>query len=525
MATIATRPKYWITTTTSNTTPVFNFRFVVEIVIGGVVRATLKQPKNNAGSAHFDFERVVKNNITMTNKHSNTVTGAIDYNSLHLMPRNIPNPTAGVQDDFAFSGNSNTLQLVTLRYYEEYSTTATGVISRTDQNIDVTYAVINYANEWEDQMNFDALIYSPKSALPFQKYLSKLPYSTTQPNDTNGIISHLTGAGDYRTLSWLNEFDEYFDTGDFAFEFKFYSEIPDSNLNNYNGMIHLPNTATYGGEPASTGAIGANNMLLFIAAGFENVSKLKYADLGGYQMQAIDKYYTIRIGSTIRSTSDVNFLSAPVNVFKVGDRCFITQLGDTDWVAMGAPSNTIALFFIVTAEGSGTGRGTRYISFSYNYVKPLLFEVSQCSKYPSQSITWKNKFGTWDYHYFNGNSNESISMTRAIEQDRNAGSWNEAAFSIDSFERGKVQSVNGTKQITVNTGFLDEAYNDYFKGMMQSNDVQLISPVEVGDDGVLQQPVPLILLDSQLQYKTTIKDKLIQYSFTFQYAHKLKQQI
>ena len=107
MGTIATRPKYWITTTTSTTTPVFNFRFVVEIVIGGVVRATLKQPKNNAGSAHFDFERVVKNNITMTNKHSNTVTGAIDYNSLHLMPRNIPNPTAGVQDDFAFSGNSN----------------------------------------------------------------------------------------------------------------------------------------------------------------------------------------------------------------------------------------------------------------------------------------------------------------------------------------------------------------------------------------------------------------------------------
>ena len=60
---------------------------------------------------------------------------------------------------------------------------------------------------------------------------------------------------------------------------------------------------------------------------------------------------------------------------------------------------------------------------------------------------------------------------------------------------------------------------------MQSNDIQLIAPVEVGDDGVLQQPVPLILLDSQFEYKTSIKDKLIQYTFTFQYAHKLKQQI
>ena len=116
-------------------------------------------------------------------------------------------------------------------------------------------------------------------------------------------------------------------------------------------------------------------------------------------------------------------------------------------------------------------------------------------------------------------------MSRSIEYERNAGSWSAATFSIDSFERGKVQSVNGTKQITVNTGYLDESYNDYLKGMMQSNDIQLIAPVEVGDDGVLQEPVPLILLDSQLQYKTTVKDKLIQYSFTFQYAHKLKQMI
>tara|TARA_R100000951_G_C2532546_1_gene146834 strand:- start:224 stop:580 length:357 start_codon:yes stop_codon:yes gene_type:complete len=118
-----------------------------------------------------------------------------------------------------------------------------------------------------------------------------------------------------------------------------------------------------------------------------------------------------------------------------------------------------------------------------------------------------------------------MSMDRSIEYERNAGSWSAATFSIDSFERGKVQSVNGVKRITVNTGYLDEAYNDYFKGMMQSNDIQLIAPVEVGDDDVLQEPVPLILIDNELQYKTTIKDKLIQYSFTFEYAHKLKQMI
>ena len=524
MATTATRSNYWIVTTTSNTSPVFNFRYIVEVVIGGVVKATLKQPKNNAGAAHFNIERIVKNYTEVTNKHANTITGAVDYNSIHLMPRNIPNPSAGVTEDYAISKNAGTCRLVTLRFYEEFASTDGGTISRVDQDIDVTYAFINYANEWEDQMNFDADKYSPYAPSPIEKYLSKIPYESTQPNDTNGRIPHLTGVGDYRTLSFLNEFNTYFTTSNIAFEYKFYSEVPNADLSNYTGQIYLPNLASNGGEQAGTATGNENEMLLFFAAGYENVAKLKYIDYGGYQMQTSDKYYTINIGASTRS-SLVNTTRAASSA-KIGDKVYIVSAGDTNWVAMGAANNNVGTSFIVSAVGSGTGTFYLMISTStFEFVKPLLFEISQCSKYPSQSIAWKNKFGTWDYHYFNNNSDESISMTRSIEYERNAGSWNAVTFSIDSFERGKVQSVNGTKQITVNTGYLDEAYNDYFKGMMQSNDIQLIAPVEVGDDGVLQEPVPLILIDSQFQYKTTVKDKLIQYSFTFQYAHNLKRMI
>jgi len=524
MATIATRSNYWIVTTTSTTTPVFNFRYIVEVVIGGVVKATLKQPKNNAGAAHFNIERIVKNYTEVTNKHANTITGAVDYNSIHLMPRNIPNPSAGSNVDYAISKNTNTLRLVTLKFYEEFASSSGGTISRTPQNIDVTYALINYANEWEDQMNFKFELYAPKSTTPYEKFLSKIPYATTQPNDTSGMIAHLTGAGDYRTLSWLNEQTTYFSTSAIGFEYKFYSETPNADLSNYTGQIYIPNTPTYGGVVPTNATGNEDEMLLFIAAGYENVAKMKYVDLGGYQMQTTDKYYTISVGNETRSAFDAT--SRAASTAKIGDKVYIQAAGDTNWVAMGAANNNVGTIFIVDAVGSGTGTFYRIISpESSQYIKPLLFEISQCSKYPSQSVAWKNKFGTWDYHYFNNNSDESISMTRSIEYERNAGSWNAVTFSIDSFERGKVQSVNGTKQITVNTGYLDEAYNDYFKGMMQSNDIQLIAPVEVGDDGVLQEPVPLILIDSQFQYKTTVKDKLIQYSFTFQYAHNLKRMI
>ena len=524
MATTATRSNYWIVTTTSNTSSTFNFKFVVEIVVGGSIVATLKQPKNNAGAAHFNIERIVKNYTDVSNKIANTVSGAVSYNSIHLMPRNIPNPSAGSNVDFAISKNTDTLRIVTLRFYEEFSSTSTGTISRVLQSTGLVFPIVNYANEWEDQMNFDATIYAPKSTSPFQKFLSKIPYTTTQPNDTNGMIAHLTGVGDYRTLSWLNESSTYFATDNIAINYKFYSQVPNASLDNYTGQIYLPNTALYGGRQASAATGNESQMLLFASAGYENVAKLKYADLGGYQMQTTDKYYTISMGDAVRQTESPSLTTAAN--FKIGDKAKIITVGSTNWVAMGSANNNQGTTFIVSATGSNSGNARMVTSSpTHKFTRPLLFEISQCSKYPSQSIAWKNKFGTWDYHYFNNNSTDSISMSRSIEYERNAGSWSAATFSIDSFERGKVQSVNGTKQITVNTGYLDESYNDYLKGMMQSNDIQLIAPVEVGDDGVLQEPVPLILLDSQLQYKTTVKDKLIQYSFTFQYAHKLKQMI
>ena len=146
MATTRTRSNYWIITTTSDTASTFNFRYVVEVVIDSATVATLKQPKNNAGAAHFNIERIVKNYTEVSNKIANTVTGAISYNSIHLMPRNIPNPSTGSNVGFAISKNTGTLKMVRLKFYEEFSTTSSGTISKVAQNIDLLFPIINYTN-------------------------------------------------------------------------------------------------------------------------------------------------------------------------------------------------------------------------------------------------------------------------------------------------------------------------------------------------------------------------------------------
>tara|TARA_R100001244_G_scaffold11860_2_gene14034 strand:+ start:8214 stop:9767 length:1554 start_codon:yes stop_codon:yes gene_type:complete len=517
MATTATRSNYWIVTTTSNTTPVFNFKFVINVYIGGVKQAQLKQPKNNNGAAHFNIERIVKNYTKVTNKHVNTIVGT-QYDSIHLMPQNIPNPTDGVYNDKVMSFNTDTLRLVTLKFYEEYAIVDGGTIAVTSSASDQIYAIMNYANEWEDLMVLDVDSYGMETG-NISKFLTKLPASTTAINGTNGLIAHRTSTNDYRVISWLND-NDYFDSDSGKYIIKFYEEPPNTTYTNYTGKISMYQDANFGGINSGT-ATTEDEMLLFASIGGANVSKIKYFNAGNYQRTPTDKYYTAQVNnSDLSSVSTVS-----VTTLKPGDYVVISFTGTTDFTLIGADDSITGTAFFATGAGTGTGTVLIWDDEADRVSETLLFEYADCSKFDSHTIAWKNKFGCWDYHYFDNNSSMTINMKKETSYKKNPGSWNEVAFSLDSFERGKVQKTTGSKSLTLNTGFLVEEFNDYFKGLLQSNDVLLIQPVEVGDDAVEQKVIPLNLSTSNLKYKTQLTDKLIQYSFTFEYAHELKQYI
>lgn len=537
MATTVTKSNYWIFTTTSDTTPVFNFKFVCDVYMGATKVARLKQPKNDAGSAHFNVERIVKNYTEMTNEHSNTVTGTVDYSSIHLMPRNIPNPSASSNVDFSMSANTDTIKLVTLKWYEEYASTDGGAITVSSQSAtDNDLAYINYADEWEDQMNFDSEYYDMDDSVTSQpsRFLTRLPLQKAVAETTLPLrpINHLTGVGDYRTLSWLNERTTYFNTLDFIIQIKFYTQEP-TYLNYLNitpgiwrSQIQIPAASpTYGGYPPNVSGSLEDKMLLFIGAGYENVSKMKYFDLGNAALESTDTFYTIQ---ACGDTPDWSSYYTDMSAVKPGEFLKIKTVGTTDFTLIGSPDNVVGTTFYAT--GPGTGTGEAYWAFLTPYCLPYTFEIKReteanSNKYDGYSIAWKNKFGTWDYHYFDMVSRESVTTNRSIQYEKNPGTWNSATFSINSWDRGKVETVKGSKVLTVNTRFLDENFNTYFREMMQSNDIQLISPVETGDDGIEQLVIPLVLKTSSLNYKTVLNDKLIQYTFTFEYAHGLKQYI
>jgi len=512
MATTVTSPNYWTLTLTSNTASTYNFKFVVDITIGGVVVARIKQPKNLNNSAHLSFEKIVKNYINITHKHDNTIVGT-QYDSVHLMPQNIPNPSGTTYNDFIASKNSGDLRTVLFEFYEEYASASGGAITiHASGASDITKAVINYANSWEDQKGFDLSRFDFDSASTPARFLTERPIETTNPNDLGGKVAQLTSATDYQSLAMFNERGTYFNTENGRILYKFYEEKPATfgASDNHVGAISVQNAAVIGSESPSSSNT-EDEFLIYLGSGGANVLNMKYAIYGGYQPTASIKYYTIQyIGTT-----EITATSTAITDIKAGDYVLVTSAGNSNWSAIGGGEDIDTKFY---ATGSGTGTGVGNVIEYEKLSKTYLFEMvsdanGNASKYAGKNIAWKNKEGVWSYYYFDGASSDKESYKRKTQRENVAGSWNAATFSIDTFERGKVDKIEGAKLTTINTRYIDEAWNDHFKSLLMSNEVQII---EGG------KSYPINIKNTTFDVKTNLKDKLVQYSFTYEYSHALK---
>ncbi len=674
MGTTVTRSNYWMLKLTSNTSTAFNFKFVVDIWVDGAKFIRLKQPKNNSGSAHINFEKIVKNYIKVTNKHDNTIPSNVyntQYDSIHLIPLNRTD-----RPDYPLSKNTDTLKTFTFKFYEEYSTTANGTVSVSSSSAsDVSYPLINYANEWEDKMEFDedkfslkdkivgqmtdpsftngtadwavtggtgtiihssgnmivaantgtseSKIYTPSIQMSEGKeyilrydissstnittwtywngrqyitapstsgthyikfrckfnhrfyinvfglnhevnynyinlfevkeessFLTDLPAYTTKGNSTSGLIPHLTSFNDYRTFSFINTDENSFSTKDGIIEYKFFSETPVFETlyggtnsiyqvpTNYIARIDVDNDAANGSHTPSSTYTDVQK-LVFAGVGCGNVKNLLYSDRGGFRLDEKDasqmgvKYYTV----TYSSGNRVYTPSQTVDNIKRGDRCYIYTLGDTNWASfVGAwisntdPNNPAVGDQFYSKSSNVTGTGKVEMWYNTPSSKTYLFEIASdlncnSTRFDEYSLAWKNKYGTWDYYMFDGEHSDVRNYNRQDQSQKVAGSWGASDFAIESYERGKVQKVGGTKQTTINTRFITDDYNDYFNGLLMSNEVMLLPKIKSDYSNVYDAAIPVNIKDTSLAYKTNLKDKLVQYSFTFEYAHDLKQRV
>ena len=68
--------------------------------------------------------------------------------------------------------------------------------------------------------------------------------------------------------------------------------------------------------------------------------------------------------------------------------------------------------------------------------------------------------------------------------------------------------------MTLNSGFVDEALNESFKQLMLSEEVQLL---DSSDDSLRAVKIS----DSQLKMKTSVNDKLINYTIEVEFSNNI----
>lgn len=146
--------------------------------------------------------------------------------------------------------------------------------------------------------------------------------------------------------------------------------------------------------------------------------------------------------------------------------------------------------------------------------------------YESIRLCWLNQWGAWDYYTFIQKSVRSIS-TKGSTYEQLAGTWNEAAYRVDSYKGGKKAfRVNATEKITMNTDFVSESENEMFEELINSPEVYILDGYQddVNYSALNQYVKPVRLTTSSFTKKTVANDKLIQYTFEVEKSKTLRTQ-
>lgn len=140
-----------------------------------------------------------------------------------------------------------------------------------------------------------------------------------------------------------------------------------------------------------------------------------------------------------------------------------------------------------------------------------------CSKYEPYKVTFINKFGALQDMYFSLKSIESLNTTGETYK---ANAVDFGTLTYDTY-KPQVAQYNklGKESITLNTNYVSEQYNEVIKQLMMSEQVwltRLDNPAP--DSNNLETVLAVIPKTQSVTYKTSLNDRLVQYTVDFDYA-------
>ena len=136
--------------------------------------------------------------------------------------------------------------------------------------------------------------------------------------------------------------------------------------------------------------------------------------------------------------------------------------------------------------------------------------IEEC-KFDPKKITFINKFGALQDMYFFKKAIEKMSVKK---ESYKANILNANKTYSRSSHTNRDFNITAKESTTLSSGFLSEEYNEVFKQMMLSEKVWITNVKE----GV-EQVLPINVKTSNITYKTSLNDRLVDYTFDFENSY------
>jgi len=148
---------------------------------------------------------------------------------------------------------------------------------------------------------------------------------------------------------------------------------------------------------------------------------------------------------------------------------------------------------------------------SSNSPEVVEIRTLDCSIYDPIKVTFVNKYGALQDLWFDKKSINSIEV-QSNDYKASVMNFSSTPTYDTSAHQNRVLDLVGKESITMNTGYIDEEYNELFRQLMLSEQVWMTRLTDT------EEVFPLRPKTQSLQFKTRTNDKLVNYTVEFDFA-------
>jgi hypothetical protein len=139
------------------------------------------------------------------------------------------------------------------------------------------------------------------------------------------------------------------------------------------------------------------------------------------------------------------------------------------------------------------------------------FEIVDECRYNPKMLVFKNRYGMYESMTLFKKSSTSVS----VESEMFVNNYISGGVYDSTVHQYQKQNIQGKRKITLNSGYISEDENELYEQLLLSDKVFFYEGAYV----------PVNVVNSNIEFKTRVNDRLVNYSLEFEYAYNIIQNI